>query len=150
MKITINVNGKPEEIELTSDQVKAINKDSLNIMDRIDSLEAALDYNGETIEQFNWRTERDTDAQRADKEWEAICLALREGKELEMGAYWYYPYVLKPKAGSGSGFSYYDYHYDGAYSVVGARHSLDTADKAVYAGKKFISILTRRFSPNTK
>lgn len=147
MKTNIYINGKEVEIELTAEQVKKIQKSSLNIMDQIDSLKAALDYNGETEEQFNWRTERDTDQQKADKEWEAICLALREGKELEMGAKWYYPYALKPTAGSGSGFSFRGFDYGFGYSTVGARHSLDTSEKAIYAGKKFISILTRRFSP---
>lgn len=145
MKVEIFINGKETEIELTSAQIAQINKNSGNIISRIDSLQAALDYKGETMEQFNWRTERDTDQQRADKEWEVICFALREGKDLEMGAKWFHPYLRK----SGSGFSY-GYYYVIDYSGVGARHSVDTAEKAIYAGKKFISILIRRFSPNTK
>ncbi|MBB2149154.1 hypothetical protein [Pedobacter gandavensis] len=147
MKLEVYVNGQPTEILLTATQVDQVKKFNMPIMDRIQTLLDALDYNGETMEQFNWRTERDTDQQKADKEWEAICLALREGKELEMGAKWYYPYALKPEAGSGSGFSYGGYGCAYVCSGVGARHSLDTSEKAIYAGKQFISILTRRFSP---
>lgn len=116
-----------------------------NIIERIDSLEAALKYNGKTMEQFNHETERDTDGQRAGKELEEIALALREGKELDMSQKWYYPYFRRA-AGSVAGFSCGDYACD--YSTVGARICVDTTEKAVYMGKKFTDIYTRYLSPN--
>src|SRR5690606_11939252 len=82
-----------------------------NIMDRIKTLDDALEYNGKTREQFEYETERDTDSQRADKEIEEIAEALREGKELEMGQRWYYPVFRKP-TGSSCSFSYDDCHFD--------------------------------------
>lgn len=120
-----------------------------NIIDRIDSLEAALAYNGKTIERFNWETERDTDAQKADKEIEEIALALREGKELAMDQRWYYPY-FKRDAGSSSSFSFCAYHYADDHAGVGARRSVDTSEKAIYMGKQFISIYNRSIGPNNK
>ena len=123
-----------------------------NIIERIDSLQAALDYNGKTLERFNWETERGTDQQRATAELEEIALALREGKELGMGDKWYYPYFYKNVTGAGSvaGFSYCDYHCDLDCSFVGARLSVDTSDKAIYIGKKFLSIYARHLAPNKK
>ncbi|AIM37411.1 hypothetical protein KO02_12465 [Sphingobacterium sp. ML3W] len=118
-----------------------------NIIDQIDSLDAALEYNGKTKERFNWETERDTDAQKAEKEIEEIALALREGKELEMGQRWYYPYFLKP-TGPAVGFSSYGYLCDDGIARVGARRSVDTSEKAIYMGKKFIDIYNRLLGPN--
>lgn len=117
-----------------------------NIMERIDSVEAALEYNGKTRQQFDWETERDNDAQKAGKELEEIAKALREGKPLEMGHRWYYPWFNKP-SGSSRSFSVCDYFCACGLAVVGARLSVDTSDKALYMGKKFADIYTRYLSP---
>ncbi len=118
-----------------------------NIIDRIKTLEDALEYNGKTVEQFNWETERDSDAQKADKELEEIALALREGKPLTIGQKWYYPYFYKP-TGSSSSFSYDDYGFDLDDACVGARRSVDTSEKAIYMGKQFAAIYTRSLAPS--
>lgn len=118
-----------------------------NIIDRIKTLEDALEYNGKTVEQFNWETERDSDAQKADKELEEIALALREGKQLTIGQKWYYPYFYKP-TGSSSSFSCRGYCYDFDYAFVGARRSVDTSEKAIYMGKQFAAIYTRSLAPS--
>ncbi|MGJ1305152.1 hypothetical protein [Sphingobacterium multivorum] len=118
-----------------------------NIIDRIKTLEDALEYNGKTVEQFNWETERDSDAQKADKELEEIALALREGKQLTIGQKWYYPYFYKP-TGSSSSFSCRDYYYDNDNAIVGARRSVDTSEKAIYMGKQFAAIYTRSLAPS--
>lgn len=117
-----------------------------NIMERIDSVEAALKYNGKTVAQFEHETERDTDTQRAGKELEEIAKALREGKKLTMEQRWYYPYFRKP-TGSSVGFSYRDYNFDPGTAGVSARLSVDTSEKAIYMGRKFASIYTRYLSP---
>lgn len=153
-------------LELTADQAKGmLGKDDLmdalikanfsgkelglNIMDRIKSHQDALDWKGETIEDFNWRTERDTDQQKATKELEDIADALRDGNEL--GSYWYYPYFKKvAKPGSGVGFAYHGYYYDDDRSYVCARLCVDTADKAIYMGKQFESIYNRHLAPLKK
>lgn len=62
-----------------------------------------------------------------------IAEAAREGKKLSRG---YFPYFWLDRAGSGSGFSYYDCHCDDDLSFVGARHEFPDADSAIYAGKK--------------
>lgn len=150
MKTTININGEDVEIVLTPEQIETIKQHSIPIMERIISLPAALAYNGKTQEQFDWETERDTDQQKATKELEEIALALREGKELEMGDKWYYPWMRKPVAGSGSRFSCSGYVYGHVCSNVGARLSVDTSEKAIYMGKQFPEIYTRHLSPRTK
>lgn len=154
-----------KQLTLTVDQAKAmLGKDTsldelikanftakelcVNIIDQIDSLQAALDYNGKTLERFLWETERDTDQQKATKELEEIATALKEGKELEMGDYWYYPYFRKP-AGSGSGFSFDDCSCDHVGSAVGSRLCVDSSEKATYMGNQFTSIYTRHLSPKT-
>lgn len=120
-----------------------------NIIDRIKTLEDALEYNGKTVERFNYETERDTDTQRAGKELEEIAKALREGKALKMNQRWYYPWMYKP-TGSAVGFSYGDSYYDLDYAFVGARLSVDTPEKAIYMGKQFAHIYTRHLSPEVE
>ncbi|SMG35750.1 hypothetical protein [Sphingobacterium psychroaquaticum] len=117
-----------------------------NIMDVVIDLPSALKYNGKTQEQFNWETERDTPAQKAEKALEEIALALREGKPLRMDQRWYYPYFER-NTGSSVSFSYYDYYYDYVLANVGARRSVDTAEKAVYMGKKFIEYYNLSLAP---
>ncbi|HMR18383.1 MAG TPA: hypothetical protein PKA53_03705, partial [Sphingobacterium sp.] len=107
----------------------------------------ALTYNGKTRERFDWETERDTDAQKADKELEEVATALREGKPLEMGERWYYPIFNRP-TGSSRSFSVDGYLYDDDYAAVGARHSVDTSEKALYMGRQFIEIYNRRLAPS--
>lgn len=147
MKLSIYVNGVETDITLNSAQIKAVKNYNVPIMERITSVEAALEYNGKSLERFAWETERDTDQQKADKELEEVCRALREGKELRMEDAWFYPRMLRPDAGSGSGFSYAGYFYDRDGSGVGARHCVDTSDKAIYLGKQFSALLTRVLSP---
>lgn len=47
------------------------------------SLEEALTLNGETVEQFNYRTERDSDGEKAGKELAAISKAINGGKHMD-------------------------------------------------------------------
>lgn len=117
-----------------------------NIMERIVDLPSALEYNGKTQEQFDWETERDSEAQKAEKAIEEIATALREGKPLEMDQRWYYPYFER-NTGSSVGFSYYDYFYDYVRAAVGARRSVDTSEKAIYMGKKFIEYYNKMLAP---
>lgn len=96
---------------------------------KIDSLQAALDHNGKTKEQFDYETERDTDAQKAGKEIEEICKAVRNGNKDGR----YYPWFRS--AGSARGFSCNGCYCDHVYSFVGARHTVDCAEKAIFIGK---------------
>ncbi|WP_312139480.1 hypothetical protein [Sphingobacterium sp.] len=119
-----------------------------NIMEIIVDLPSALAFNGKTQEQFDWETERDTDAQRADKELEEIATALREFKPLSMSERWYCPYFERQNTGSFSSFSFCAYNCDIDYAGVCARHCVDTSEKAIYMGKQFIKIYNRKLGPS--
>lgn len=118
-----------------------------NIMERIVDLPSALEYNGKTQEQFDWETERDSEAQKAEKAIEEIATALREGKPLEMDQRWYYPYFER-NSGSSDSFSYCDCDCDDDRAGVGARRSVDTPEKAIYMGKKFIEYYNKLLAPS--
>lgn len=115
-----------------------------NIMEAITSFEDALEYTGETPEQFHERTINDTDDEKAYKELKIIAFALNEGKHMDYkntNEYKYYPWFYS--AGSGSGFAYFGYRYDGVCSFVGARLCVDSSAKAKYMGTQFLSIYNR-------
>lgn len=110
----------------------------------IKSLQDALDFKGETLEQFEKRTEHDEDHEKAYKELVVVAFALNGGKTMTYGdtsVRKYYPWFWA--AGSGSGFSFNDYFYDYDASGVGARLCVDTRDKATYMGKQFIDTYNR-------
>lgn len=142
-------------LELTADQAKGmLGKDTvmdalikanfsgkelgLNIMDRLKTFQDALDITGETLENFEKRTEYDDDQEKAGKQLSVIYKAIREG--VKTGRF--YPYFYNP-SGSGSGFSYCASGCDDVDSFVGARHTADTSEKAVYVGKQFTAIHER-------
>lgn len=104
----------------------------------ITSFEKALEYTGETIEQFNHRTQFDTDQQRAGKEIEVIAEAIRQGQK---GEYDYYPWFWSAR--SSRGFSFRDYDYVNSNSSVASRHTVDSAEKATFMGKQHINIYDR-------
>ncbi len=138
MKATLKIKDQVIDIDLTVEQVVTINKANITYTD-IKSLEDALAYNGESIEEFNHRTQFDNDQQRAGKELEVINQALRMGNPL--GEYWYYP-VFNSKR-SASGFSFVDYFYGYSRSGVGSRLCVEDSDKAEYCGETFLSTWDR-------
>lgn len=116
----------------------------MNTTKKPETLEEALAYNGETMEQFNARTVFDTDGQKAGKELEAVALALNEGKPMDykdtsVGKY----FPVFWAVGSGRGFSFLSCGYVFSRSVVGARLCVRDGDTATYFGKQFISIWDR-------
>ena len=142
MKATIQFNGKSAVIELTSDQLAQAKKQTSHFTN-IKTLQDALDYVGETIDQFNYRTQCDDDTQKAGKELEVIVLAVRQGNTLghKRGDKWYFPY-FNPKR-SASGFSFDDFGCEGTGSNVGSRLCVESAEKAEYLGKQFTDIYDR-------
>lgn len=142
MKTTITINGKSVEIELTAEQVAQIKKQSVHYTD-IKTLQDALDYNGETLEEFNNRTQYDDDVQRAYKELEVIVKAVRQGNELGKTENdgWYYPFFCSKR--SLLGFRCYDYARDYGYSVVASRLCVESVEKAKYLGTQFLSTYDR-------
>lgn len=109
-----------------------------SIMDHITSFEAALEYNGETMEQFNHRTQFDSPTEKADKKCAVYALALNEGRVMELGEERWYPVFRGTgEPGSGSGFSFGGSGFDRAYSLVGARLTFKSKALSDYAGKMF-------------
>lgn len=145
MKTTINYNGKDVVIELTNEQLAQAKKQSSHYTD-IKTFQDALDYIGESLEDFNYRTQFDDDCQRAGKELEVIVLAVRQGNELrhEEDDYWYYPYFYSKR--SSVGFSYRGADYDGTASFVGSRLCVESSEKAKYLGTQFIDIYDRHIN----
>ncbi|WP_312363954.1 hypothetical protein [Sphingobacterium sp.] len=147
MKATIQFNGKSAVIELTSDQLTQVQKQTSHFTN-IKTLQDALDYVGETTDQFNRRTQFDDDAQKAGKELEVIALAIRQGNTLgrNQGDKWYFPYFNSKRSASGFSFNVYDY--DHSHSDVGSRLCVESAEKADYMGKQFIDIYDRYLNAN--
>lgn len=100
---------------------------------QIDTFEKALEFKGETLEQFNERTKgMDIDMKGLAK-IHVIVFALNGGKHVKRG---YYPWFYNPN-GSSSSFSYYDYYCGVGGAYVGARQLLETKELARYAGRTF-------------
>lgn len=101
----------------------------------------ALDYNGETLEEFNHRTQFDTDRQKASKELEVIVKAVNQGEDFKSG-YRYAPY-FKQNGGGGLGFHYSHCGFDGYCCSVGLSHALVSNSKSDFVGKTFMPIYER-------
>ncbi len=100
---------------------------------QIDSFEKALEFKGETLEQFQERTKgMDVDTVGYEK-CKAIVFALNGGKHVKEG---YYPWFYNPNRSS-VGFSCRGYHYAYDYAYVGARLLLVDRPTAIYAGETF-------------
>lgn len=101
---------------------------------QINTFEKALEFKGETLEQFNDRTKgMDIDMKGLAK-IHVIVFALNGGKHVKRG---YYPWFYNPNRSSSS-FSYIDYYFDYDYAYVGARQLLETRELARYAGRTFL------------
>ena len=149
MKTTININSSPVEITLTPEQIAEIkeqiaetNKKPFHFSD-IDSFQDALDFRGETLDQFNNRTQFDDDVQKAGKELEVLAFAIRGGKPLgtKKGDRWCYPWFNAKR--SSVGFSFGGFHYGHAASGVGSRLCVNDSDEAKYFGEKFLPVWDR-------
>lgn len=113
-------------------------KASLPIRDRIKSFQDALDYNGETLEQFEHRTQFDTPGQKAGKQLEVIALALNQGTPRSRTDRWYYPWF--ERVSSGVGLSFGGFVADGGYASVGSRLCVNSRENAIHFGKEFIEL----------
>lgn len=99
----------------------------------IDSFEKALEFNGETMEQFQARTRgMDVDTVGYEK-CKAIAFALNGGKHVNKG---FYPWFYNPNRSS-VGFSFGVCICDLDCALVGARLLLVDSPTALYAGNTF-------------
>ena len=112
---------------------------SVNIMDRIKTFEDALEYNRESLKDFNHRTKNLTPHKLALEKLETIVLALNEGKQLKYDGVTrlYYPYF---HVNTGVGFSFYVCIFNYSYSFVSSRLCLISSDLAIYIGNQFTSL----------
>ena len=104
-----------------------------NQRETIISLKAALDFKGETEEQFAKRCEHDDPFEKSVKEIAVFANAMRSGKELTNKDTWFFPWHYR----SGSGFSYLGWA--GSYTVtdayVGSRLCVFTREDAIHMAK---------------
>jgi len=93
----------------------------------------ALDFKGETLEQFNKRCEHDDPFEKSVKEIAVFANAMRKGVELTNADRWWFPWHYR----SGSGFSYDVW--TGSSSVtnagVGSRLCVFTENDAIHMAK---------------
>ncbi len=125
MKITINVNGKPTEIELTADQVAKVKKATTKITDRIKTFEDACAEIG-----------ADEDTNHPMDKMIIIIKALNEGwvpNWNDSNERKYFPYFKW----TGSGFSFGSYYGWVSYAYVPSRLCLKNSELAIYAAKQF-------------
>lgn len=146
MKITVEVNGKPVEIELTKDQVAFVKKSTQKITDRIKTFQDVLDYIGlERANDFYESCKNCSDHNIADKQVKLICEVLNEGwiaEPFNTGQYKYYPY-FEVKA---SAFVFSRYSYWCQFSIVGSRLCYKNSELATYAGEQFTDIYNKILS----
>lgn len=139
MKITVTVNNKPVEIQLTDEQVKFVKQKSTKVIERIKTFEDALNELSIDADDFEESCENLEPDEIAYKKIKTIIKALNEGWKPDYSnsnEYKYYPYFLYNKE-SGFGFHYSGYGYDFAAAGSGARLVLKSRELSDYAGKVF-------------
>jgi hypothetical protein len=100
---------------------------------QIDIFEKVLEANGETLEQFNNRTQGMSIGTRGYEKVKLIAKAMNGGINVTEG---YYPYFLNPNRAV-TGFSYHVYFYDDGYACVSTCILMTDSERAVYAGETF-------------
>lgn len=126
MKITIEVNGKPVEIELTADQIKTVKKQTGKITDRVKTFEDACEVLGYAIPK---------NMHVVDK-LKVIAKSLNEGWTPDWNNSSQYKYVPYFKW-NGTAFVSHDYNTWYGYSIVGSRLCFRSAELARYAAEQF-------------
>lgn len=149
MNATINNNGKSIVIELTKEQIEAVKRASINVMDRIKSYEDACADQGIKplkLSDFDFLPEKDREYHFCDHQQVIITRALNEGWEPDYDDTSQYKYTVWYKwVGSGSGFSYSYFVHVCSLSFVGARLEFKSLELAKYFAKQFIGIINKKF-----
>ncbi len=126
MKVTVEVNGKPVEIELTPDQVQKVKKHTEKITDRVKTFEDACEVLGQSVP-LNMHV--------VDK-LKLIADALNEGWKADWNdtnQYKYFPYFKW----NDSKFVCHDYYLWYSPTNVGSRLCFKNSDLAIYIAKQF-------------
>jgi cell division protein ZapA (FtsZ GTPase activity inhibitor) len=141
MKVTVNINGKDTEIELTADQVQKVKKATEKITDRIKTFSDVLQVVPEKRRDEWAEACVNLDTQGvANEKVKLITEVLNEGVEMDPfneNQYKYYPYfTVKNNA-----FVFHSYCGDWVSGTnVGSRLCFKSSELAIYAGKQFIDI----------
>ncbi len=145
MKVTVDINGKATEIELTADQVQKVKKATEKITDRIKTFKDVLKELGISKTSWSEQTDNLEDDEIAYRQIKLIAQVLNEGWKAEPfneSQYKYYPYFYV-KNGA---FVYLDYDDWHSHTNVGSRLCYKSSDLAVYAGKTFLDIYNKLLS----
>lgn len=147
MKTTIEINGKPVEIELTKDQIEKIKKHTEKITGRLKTWEDACEIKGiHPIKSLPYPNESN-DFEKAINgvaQMFIIVDLLCEGWVADWSdtsQYKYMPYFKYNE--SGFGFSYSRTYTWYADATIGSRLVFPTTALAEYAGKQFITIYNK-------
>jgi hypothetical protein len=125
MKITVQVNGKPVEIELTADQVQKVKKHTEPIKTFSDACEVLGIRVPKTI--------------HAVDKLKIIAEALNEGWKPDWNNSNQAKFVPWFKW-NGTAFVYYDYYDWGSFTLVGSRLCFKDKETAIYAATQFIDL----------
>lgn len=129
MKITVEVNGKPVEIELTAEQVKTVKKHTDKITDRVKSFEDACEVLGIAVPKNMHVTDK----------LKTIAKALNEGWTPDWSNSSQYKYVPYFKW-NGKAFVYDGYDGWDGHTAVGSRLCFKNFELAKYAATQFIDL----------
>lgn len=138
MKVTVTINDKPVEIELTEAQVKAVKKASEKVTDRIKTFDDVLNELKTTKAKFDNSSLNLSIDEIAYRKLKMIAQVLNEGwtPNYDNSSEWkWYPYF---NMSSGFGFSYSAYGHE--YTLVGARLVYKSEALSNYAGRQFEDI----------
>lgn len=142
MKITVTVNNKPVEIELTDEQVKFVKQKSTKVTERVKTFEDALRELELDEDEFKESCENLEIDEIAYRKIKIIVKALNEGwvpDYANNSEYKYYPYFLYNKT-SGFGFDVSFTYCEYALSITGARLVFKSRELSDYAGNQFNDI----------
>lgn len=124
-----------------------------DIREVIKSYEDACEYVGVKplqLSDFNFLPEQDREYHYHDHRQVIIKRALNEGwiadhsNDDRKYTIWY------KRAGSGVGFSYFDYHYGDSHSLVGSRHEFKSLELGKYFASQFIKEVDACFITKSK
>lgn len=138
MKVTVTINDKPVEIELTDAQVKAVKKASEKITDRIKNFDDVLNELNLTKTKFDNSCTYLSPDEICYRKIKMIAQVLNEGwipNYNNTNEYKWYPYF-----NVSSGFGFAGSFRDHGSTSVGARLIYKSEALSNYAGKQFIEI----------
>lgn len=144
MKVTVNINGIDTEIELTSDQVAKVKKQSTKVTDRIKTFQDACEELGIDSNELHLH---DDYGVSAFIKLQIIVKALNEGwipDWKNSSQYKYYPYFKTSESGAGFSLVYFDSWITGTF--VGSRLCYKNSELAMYAGEQFSDLYNQFLS----